>query len=155
MRRSVARPRKMAVTAWLPSWGHGSGFGNSAVFVRQSQRMPRWSPTWPPGNTKTLEKSQGGQGGQPLSPRWSPRRSASALAGGRALTPTSQNLANWQTQFFFWTQPPSRCALTAPTEFANRGKLSGKLANSFRVSLVPENPWKRGNHHGASVNVAR
>src|SRR5437870_21782 len=101
MRRSVARPRKMAVTAWLPSWGHGSGFGNSAVFVRQSQRMPRWSPTWPPGNTKTLEKSQGGQGGQPLSPRWSARQSASALAGGRALTPTSQNLANWQTQFFF------------------------------------------------------
>jgi hypothetical protein len=40
-------------------------------------------------------------------------------------------LANWKTQFFFRTQHSLPRALTATNEFANRGKLSGKVANSF------------------------
>src|SRR5260370_33194903 len=62
------------------------------------------------------------------------------------------NLANWQAtplvpprlkkrgklanSFFFWTQLDMRQWFADETEFANRGKLTGKLANSLTV-LAP------------------
>ena len=60
------------------------------------------------------------------------------LAGGRrqtldknAQTPHPQKRGKLANSIFFRTQLPAALAVTATTEFANRGKLSGKVANSF------------------------
>jgi hypothetical protein len=57
-----------------------------------------------------------------------------SLAGGRRSAqalPASKILANWQTQFFFRTQLTASFVVMALNEFANRGKLVGKVAKSF------------------------
>jgi hypothetical protein len=115
--------------------GHPASFKQCREFTTwraSSNWCARTNACWPAGplalsHRKVFWKRYlpRNQQGQVQGQRWPP-------AGGRESDPPgSKNVANWQTQFF--SSRKSLRALIAPSglEFANRGKLGGKLALSF------------------------